>query len=284
MTATTTAAVPYRIRWRPEGTPDGAHPGRAEGGGAAFRRHVPLIQHPDPRRVDVRRSLSDPTGTIQVRQFTRRQAITVTALVDLSGSMGFRGEADRRQVVTSLCATLALSACQMGDRFGLIGCGAGALPLVELPPTRRRGLEQEAAALLAAMPPGGRDGTALEAAADRLPRRRSLVVLISDFLFPLPRLEALLDRLGTHDVAPVVLHDPTGTENLPRWGLMELRDLETGQPRLVLLRPSLRAAWQRAAVERRAALDRLLRRTARGPLHITGAFDGDQLAEYLLHG
>lgn len=283
-----TAPIPYRLRWRPRGARVGAHPGSGEGGDGVFLRHRPLWQNPDPRRIDLRETLRDPLGNVQVRSFARRSAVAVVAVVDLSGSMGFdggfSGRAARMETVAALCATLAVSAGKMGDRFGLIGCDAGVREDVLIPATHRRGVETDACARLLAAIPRGASAEGLLEVADRLPARRSLVVLISDFLLPLDLVEAVFDRLWRHDVLPVLLRESEGDADLPAWGLVALRDLETGRRRLTVMRPSLRAAWRHAAQAHRTALDRLFRRHGRAPFILTDPFDPDALAEHLAAG
>ncbi|WP_372394060.1 DUF58 domain-containing protein [Azospirillum sp. HJ39] len=276
--------IPYRLRWRPGGARAGAHPGGGEGGDGVFLRHRPLWQHPDPRRIDLRETARDPMGEVQVRSFARRTAVAVVAVVDLSGSMGFAGRVTRMESVAALCATLAVSAGKMGDRFGLVGCDAGVREDIFIPPTHRRGVETDAwARLLGAMPQGSSAQGLLEMA-DRLPARRSLVVLISDFLLPLDLVASVFDRLWRHDVLPVLLRDGGEEADLPGWGLVALRDLETGRRRLAVMRPGLRAAWHQAALAHRAALDRLFRRHGRAPFILTDGFDADALAEHLAAG
>ncbi|CBS89142.1 DUF58 domain-containing protein [Azospirillum lipoferum] len=284
--------IPYRLRWRPGGARAGAHPGSGEGGEGVFLRHRPLWQNPDPRRIDLRETVRDPLGNVQVRSFARRSAVAVVAVVDLTGSMAFDGGFDgvfsrraaRMEMVAALCATLAVSAGKMGDRFGLIGCDAGLREDVFIPATHRRGVETDACARLLAAVPQGASAQGLLEAADRLPARRSLVVLISDFLLPLDLVGAVFDRLWRHDVLPVLLRDSGEETDLPAWGLVALRDLETGQRRLAVMRPGLRAAWRQAAQAHRTALDRLFRRHGRAPFILTDPFDPDALAEHLAAG
>jgi uncharacterized protein (DUF58 family) len=274
--------LPYRLRWRPGSAPIGAHPGLGEGGGGEFRRHVPLLRHPDPRRIDLRVTFRDPLGELHVRQFAQSSAIAVVAIVDLSGSMGFEGRVQRMQAVAELCAVLAVSACRTGDRFGLIGCDAAVRDDLFMPATRRMGLEFEVYDRVVNAGPRGASARGLAAAVDWLPARRSLVFLISDFLMPAAHVDAILDALWRHDVVPVVVRDQGEEDDLPAWGLVELRDLETGRRRLVVMRPSLRAAWREAGKARRAALDRLFERRGRAPFHLVDRLDTDALTQHLI--
>lgn len=274
-------AVPYRLRWRPGGASMGAHPGLGEGGGGEFRRHVPLLRHPDPRRIDLRMTYRDPLGELYVRQLARSSAIAVVAVVDLTGSMGFEGRVRRTHAVAELCAVLAVSAYRMGDRFGMIGCDAAVREDTFIPPTRRRGLEFEVFDRLVSARPQGASARGLPAAADWLPANRSLVFLISDFLMPVSQIEEALDALWRHDVVPVVVRDRGEEDDLPAWGLVELTDLETRRRRLAVMRPALREAWQRNGRARRAALDRLFETRGRPAFHLIDRLDTDALTQYL---
>lgn len=272
----------YRLRWRPEGIVPGAHPGHGEGAEGEFRRHVPLLRQPDPRRLDLRVSLRDPFGELHIRQFAPRRAVPVAALVDLSASMGFGGAA--AALVSELCALLALSAVRSGDSFALFGCDAGVREEASLPFARRRGLEDEVRVRLAAARPTGRSTQGFLKAAERLPTRRSLVFLVSDFLMPEDEIAQLLDALWRHDVVPVVVNDGAVEEDLPRWGLMEVADLETGAARLVVMRPALRQRWLRLAAERRGRLEAIFVERGLRPFALKDGLDTDALARRLMEG
>lgn len=270
--------VPYRLRWRARGVRPGAHGGQGEGGDGTFRTLVPLVSRPDPRRIDLRASLRDPFEGVHVRTFAPRRATTVAVLADLSGSMGFEGTGAE---VARLAATLAASAAAAGDAFTLMGAGADPRADAFLPATRRRGLAAEVCATLTAAQPMGASAAGLAAAAERLPRRRCLVFLVSDFLMPAPEIDGLLDALWRHDVVPVVVRDSRAEGDVPAWGLMDIADAETGGRRLVFLRPRLRARWQAAARARIAGLE--ARFAARGhvPFHLVDRFDADALVDFL---
>lgn len=274
--------IPYRLRWRPESIFPGAHPGRGEGAEGEFRRHVSLLRHPDPRRIDLRASLRDPTGELHVRQFAPRRAVPVAALVDLSGSMRFGGATAYR--VADLCALLALSAVRGGDSFALFGCDARLREDASVPLARRRGMEEEVRLRLRDAIPAGAGATGLFEAVDRLPARRSLVFLISDFLMPLDDTGRLLEALWRHDVVPVVVRDSAVEDDLPRWGLIEVGDLETGASRLVFMRPGLRERWRRDAVTRRRTLDDLFARHGMHAFNLKDQLDADALARRLMEG
>ncbi|PRD41273.1 hypothetical protein C5748_22500 [Phyllobacterium phragmitis] len=132
--------------------------------------------------------------------------------------------------------------------------------------------------------PRGASMRGLAAAAERLPLQRSLVFLVSDFLFPVAQLKEILDKLWRHDIVPVLLRDAGEDEDLPAWGLVELQDLETGRRRLTVMRPALRDRWRNARQARLAAFDALLKQRARPPFHMVDRFDPDKLTDNLISG
>jgi hypothetical protein len=132
--------------------------------------------------------------------------------------------------------------------------------------------------------PRGQGSTGLTEAAALIAGRRKLVFLISDFYMPAADMEKVFGALAHHDIIPIVLHDSSEIARLPRWGLMSLTDLEFGRRRLVVMRPGLRAAWQRRSERRRADLLSVSARYGREPFEIHDRIDWDRLSAYLVGG
>lgn len=273
----------YRVRWRAGGVYPGAHPGRQAGAGLLFRWHVPLLQHPDPRRIDLRASLLDPFQNCQVRVQEQRASIPVFVLLDLSASMGYQGRRGKLAVAAEFLMALANSAHRLGDAVGLAAFADGGRPLLYQPLSRQPGVLRELAARLARQRPAGGSARGLARAGRFLPAGRSLVFLLSDFHYPLALLRQVMAGLARHQVVPVVLWD--GGERAPgQSGLAALRDLESGQERLLWLRPQLRERLQASFRERRARLVRLLRRSGCEPVFMEDGFDAEALSRHFLEG
>lgn len=280
----TRAAIPYRLNWRSSSFRPGAHGGRQLGVGGAFRGFAPLMDYPDPRRIDVRATLRDPFQALHVRRFEQRSAATVYVLADVSASMGFRGRVRKMRLLAALSAALAISARQYGDAFGFIGCDETVREELFFPATTKRGLEVEIARRLDDLTPQGRSAIGLLEAARQLGGKRKLIFLISDFHMPLADVEAVLEALARHDIVPVMLRDQAETADLPRWGLAEFSDLETGRKRLAVMRPALYERWQRETRERDAALEQLCARLARPLTRLTDSLDMRALWEAMAVG
>lgn len=274
----------YRIDWRTSSVRAGVHRGRLRGSAGQFKDHAPLIDEPDPRRIDIRASLRDPFQRILVKRSERTAEINVVILADVSLSMAFRGHCDKLDIAASLAAALAGCARRAGDRFGLTGFDAEINEQLVLHPTRSSSAQREAVDRLRAFAPVRPSASGIAAAAARLPSSRSLVFIVSDFLWQPSDAAMASSALGLHDVVPVVIEDTAAVDDMPERGIVYLRDLETGAGRLVLLRPSLKAKWRVAARDRRREVLAALTAVARPALTITNAIDWDRLAASLLHG
>lgn len=277
------ADLPYRLFGRARGVAPGIHRAVGAGLNGAFLRHGSILETPDARRIDMRASLTDPMGGLKVRRFENRARIDVFVALDLSGSMAF-GRGGEEDPVADFCAAVAHAAIRSQDRFGLLAAGPKPRADLALRATRRAGLPDEIWRRVSHDVGAGRGVAGLIDMLDELPQRRSLVFVVSDFLLPAHEVEDLLARLWRHDVAPIVARSSAIETRLPRFGLVETRDLETGRRRMVLMRRSLREAWLAHARERRAALDRLFRRYGRPAFDLVDRFDPDAFADHLLSG
>ncbi|MDQ7774959.1 MAG: hypothetical protein Q4615_03145 [Paracoccus aminovorans] len=246
-------ALAWRLARALPGLRSGDHAGRMRGAGDRFADLAPLLAHPDPRRLDLRRSVTDPFGGLFVRRFQTRTDLRLHVALDASASLGAGASADRPGLARLLVAGFARAAWRGQDRFSLAVCCGDRLAHQE-PPGRRAGLAAEL--LQAHWPPQGRGIAALLAMAADLPAQRLLVVLISDFDLTAQELDAVLAALRPRPVLPIWLRD-RGLENpAPRLGLIDAHDPETGRRRTQLATPGWAA--------RQAAAARAHRQTLRG--------------------
>lgn len=276
------AEISYRPRRRAEGVVIGAHRGRSTGGPGIFLDQVSYLRQPDPRRIDLRLTLRDPFETLYVRRYEQRLAIALYAIVDLSGSMNFEGTTRKIGLVGELCTCLARSARRLGDAFGVIGCDDRVRGDFFFPATRRSGLEFDIARRFERFVPARRSAEGLADAAPYLAGKRKLIFLISDFRMPFAQVEAVLESLAQHDVAPNLVSDSVEETALPSFGLIDVQDLETGRERVVFMRPALRQRWLAQAASWRQTLDRLFLRYGRPPFELVDRLDADGLSRHLL--
>ncbi len=303
----------YHVSWRSGGSRPGRHGSRQGGGGGNFREYRPFWQVPDARQIDIKRSALDPFGELIVRQNEQRSSINVILAIDLSRSMQPVPERSGLRYIARLAEAAARAALRAGDGFGVVGFDRVLRDDVWLPPTRSRAAARQMVSYLAGqsserkksarewshMIDGGSGADDSSPAAftslcanavgaegildlpTRLPNRRCLVLLASDFLMPVALIERALTALARHDVAPIVL-DIDNVGALPAAGLLRLADAESGRTRLVLMRPALRRRWQDAAAARRRQLDLLFARFGRPAFHASGGLDVEALSNHLV--
>jgi hypothetical protein len=273
-------ALPHRVR----GGRPGAHAGRSAGPGTDFVHHQRLFEHPDPRRLDLRASLRQPGADWMVRVNRQRTSMVVRVAVDVSASMAFGAPRSKLALAADLVESLGLSAWRLGDAVEL--CAFDQAPREDLhqgPSLARGASVQMAQALRSHLPrPGGSGGAADSMAA--WAGRTGLVFLVSDFRWPQGQLAAVLDRLVSAAVVPVVVDDPAEACLPPRDGLLEVQDAETGRGRSLWLRPRLRVAWQEAEQARQQALGQALRQRQLRPFRLQGRFDAEAMSRYFLEG
>lgn len=274
--------VEYRIGWRVRGIRPGAFRGALPGPGERYRNSVPLHARADPRRIDVRATLRDPLGGIWVRDFEQQTALDVVVLADVSASMGYVGRHDKMGQVRRITAALARTAWRNGDAFGFQAADEQPRTDLALAARLNRGAGEWLDRRLAKMRPRGASARGLWRTAATLPRRRSLVFVVSDFHWPRGDLAELLRRLAHHAVVPVVLWDPAEAQAVHRYGIAVLRDLETGARRFVWLRPGLVDALRSRRRARELDLHRACARFGATPFFVRDRFEPDDLTRHFL--
>jgi uncharacterized protein (DUF58 family) len=275
--------IHYRIGNAALGHFPGHHRSKRGETGFEFRGHAALLDAPDPRRLDLHASLRDPFGDWAFRLYSQRKSIPVAVVADVSASMGFAGTQRKLDWVADFVDSLAWSAWRTGDSFGFVGCDTEVRGDLLLAQSRTRAAADLVSQALRQLQPQGRSAHGLLGAARHLPRRRSLVFVLSDFHLPLDDVSAVLGSLAHHDLVPVVLWDPLEFTLSAARGLAQVIDPESGQQRLVWWRPALRERWLAQQALRRAALLQVFRAQRLSPLFMEGAFDADAVTRHF-HG
>jgi uncharacterized protein (DUF58 family) len=222
----------------------------------------------DVRRIDW--NVTARTDTLHVREYHEDREITAWLLLDRSPSMGF-GPVERRKhvVLTEVAATVAQLLARGGNRVGAVLFDTGVEHTV--PPGHGRNhvlriLSQLMREPDAVSPPGrsgGVRGTTDLAvplrAALGIARRRSLVVVVSDFLSE-PGWDRPLGQLARrHDVLALQVVDRREFE-LPAVGMIFVEDAETGEQIFVDTDdPAFQRRLRAAADERQVTLARIAR-------------------------
>lgn len=274
--------VHYRLGWKPGGNQAGLVSGHSAGMGDTLRTVVPWLEYPDPRRLDVRATLRDPYQRLWVRDFKLDTAIPVIALVDASASMGYQGVYDRRQIVENILTVLSRSAYAAGDAFGLVVANERIHPKLKLPPKIHRSAPLWIQKHWPLFKPEGRTAAGLCRCINTLPKRKSLIFVISDFHWPEHLLISLLKGLAHHDVVPLVLRDPAESEYLPDSGFAQLQDMEHSGNVFVWMNPQMRQHMRERAQQHSEWLATLCHHFGVKPYLVNNQFTPHSLTQYFL--
>jgi uncharacterized protein (DUF58 family) len=209
------------------------------GAGVEFEEVREYVEGDDPRAIDW--NVTARVGRPFIKKYVDERQRVLAFLLDLSPSMrgGFAAWSSR-DVAARLIACLALSAVSHDDKVALLGFGSEVVHHV--PPRRGQGhaLRIVRDSLALATAPGLGDPEPALIAASRVLRRRSVVFLVSDFLFdsparvagaPLPFAAALRRCARRHDLIAVRITPPEALA--PPAVRMTVRDPEGGGARRV---------------------------------------------------
>jgi uncharacterized protein (DUF58 family) len=267
---------------RLDGLLQGEHLGYLPGPGTEPAEARAYAPGDDVRRMDW--AVTARTSAPHVRQAVAERELETTLLVDLTASMSFGTvRSEKREVAVALGAAVSHLATGPGDRVGAVVL-SDRLRRLPARPGREAGLAM--LHVLQSSRPGDGAGPALSEglrAVAAPPRRRGLVVVVSDLLEPgPPRAEPTWARplrsLGQrHDLVVVEVLDPRELA-LPSVGVLRLVDPESG--RTVEVQTGSRRLRQRyaeAAAARRSVHAEAVRRAGAG--HLVVRTDRDWLLD-----
>ncbi len=262
----------WRVIRRLDGRLQGDYRTLIRGQGTDFRDLREYEPGDDVRHVDW--NVTARMDALYVREYTEDRELTAWLLLDRSPSMGF-GPVDRTKeaLLCDFTTTIARLLIRNGNRVGAIVYDNQVLRMV--PP--RQGRNQVLLLIRDLLQPVSASGNVTDLRrlierASRVIERRSLVVLVSDFISE-PGWEKPLARLNQrHEVVAVRLFDPREYE-LPDAGLISVQDAETGEQLLVdSSDPEFRRRLRRAGEERAIAIRDATRR-AGVDLHVISTDD-----------
>jgi len=245
----------------------------------------------DVRFID--RNVSARFGTPYIKMYREEREMTVCVILDDSASMHTLGgnlsrfpgsEVNRYEQAVLAAALIAFSAEQAGQRLSMIFFDREISKII--PP--RKGRSHTMAVISAAiearpLEKGSGLGKAL-IGAERLLKRRSLVIVISDFLC-IDWEQEIWNLSRRHDVICIKISGPLD-KDMPRSGLLSLEDPETGLKLTASASfSSFRNAWTTWHEERLRLWDAICRRSGAASLELSTADDAPQvLLHFFQHG
>jgi uncharacterized protein (DUF58 family) len=197
-------SLELRARVVVEGMWKGMHRSPYHGFSVEFSEYRPYVRGDDPRHIDWK--LAGRSERYYVKKYEDETNLRCQLVVDLSGSMTYgSGPMTKAEYAATLAATLALFLMQQGDAVGVTTFAQG---LAEHVPARNRPghLRRLMLELERSVTPVG---TALDLSVGQLAdllRKKGLVVLMSDLLAPIERLEQQLAWLGAMGQEVILFH------------------------------------------------------------------------------
>lgn len=198
-----------------------------KGRGMAFSEVREYTPGDDVRTIDwnVTARFSSPF----VKVFEEERELSVVLLVDVSASGAFGTRSQIKQdLITELCAVVAFSASQNNDKIGVIFFSDKIEKFI--PPKKGKSHVLRIIRELIEFKPEHQK-TNIEVALkymNNVIKKRSIVFLLSDFYAESNYRDALKIANKKHDVVALRIADKT-EEELPKVGLIKLRDNETGK-------------------------------------------------------
>lgn len=267
------------VRRRLDGLLQGNHLGLVPGPGSEPGEARLYYPGDDVRRMDW--SVTARTTEPHIRQSIADRELETWLVADLTASLDFGTTGcEKRDLVVAAAAAVGHLTQGGGNRIGaVISSGDG---LHRIPARGGRPHLQYLLRQLAGTPrsaPGATGGLVdgLEQLR-RPPRRRGLVVVISDFLGPIDWERSLRALRVRHDLLAVEVLDPRDVE-LPDVGTVTLVDPESGRSKEVQTTAKLRRDFADAAADHRRQVAGALRRC--GSAQLTLRTDRDWVNDVL---
>ncbi|WP_394622053.1 DUF58 domain-containing protein [Lentzea sp. JNUCC 0626] len=265
------------VRRRLDGLLQGNHLGLVPGPGTEPGEARTYQPGDDVRRMDW--AVTARTTIPHIRETVADRELETWVAIDLSPSLDFGTAAcEKRDLAIAATAAVAHLTRGGGNRIGAaVSTGAENLRV----PARgglahARGMIRKIAEIDRA--PEGTRGDLAELLEQlrRPPRRRGLIVVISDFLGGMEWQRPLRALSARHDIVAIEVVDPRDVD-LPEVGTVVLSDPESGRQREVTASALLRKEFNAAAAEHRAEVAAGLRRAGAG--HLVLRTDSDWIAD-----
>ncbi|MCX2947732.1 DUF58 domain-containing protein [Lentzea sp. NEAU-D7] len=265
------------VRRRLDGLLQGNHLGLVPGPGSEPGEARTYQPGDDVRRMDW--AVTARTTVPHIRETVADRELETWLAIDLSPSLDFGTAAcEKRDLAIAATAAVAHLTRGGGNRIGAaVSTGA---ENVRIPArgglAHARGMIRKIAEIERA-PEGTRgDLAALLEQLRRPPRRRGLIVVISDFLGEMEWQRPLRALSARHDIVAIEVVDPRDVD-LPEVGTVVLSDPESGRQREVTASALLRKEFNAAAAEHRGEVAAGLRRAGAG--HLVLRTDSDWIAD-----
>lgn len=254
---------------RLDGLLHGDYRGLVPGHGSESGETRPYVPGDDTRHIDW--NVSARSIETHVRESIADRELETWLLVDRSASLDFGTAAmTKAELAVSAVGAVGFLTAKTGNRIGAVVVGGDGVRVVPARPGRNHLLALLNGLVVDRPQAPSAAATELGAALRHLvvpPRRRGLVVIVSDFLASDDWERPLRALSARHEILAVEIVDPRELE-LPPVGMLTVVDPETGRSREVPTNRHTRERYAGAAAAQRADIAARLRRSGAGHLQL----------------
>ena len=232
-----TTQFSYSVSWRSNNNRYGNNLSSKIGNDFEYSGSKNFNDHPDLTRLDIKNSITDPYENIFVKTYNLNNPINLIALCDTSSSMSVVKK--NNVIVKDLSKIIAASAIEQGDKFSMLCYNDVITNKFMLEPgDNLQYINQWIDEV--ELNSNKSSSNAAEDINKYLPEEKSLIFWISDFHYPLGKIEKILSHLSSHHVIPLFISSEGEIKRLPRYGFRKFIDSESNIEHEIFLRPSIK--------------------------------------------
>ncbi|PHS26188.1 MAG: hypothetical protein COA83_03910 [Methylophaga sp.] len=249
---------------------DSEHKSKRQGSGSDFYKKSLFLAEPNPARIDLNRSVTDPFESLYVRSYRQRSKLDVITLVDGSDSMRF---AEKPELVTACEHSITRSVAARNDNYQsfLLSDKIKVNNNSELIKTH----------FVAQKNSHNHDVAQAFDIVDRLlPDRRALIFIISDFHWSTEKLNQTFNALSGHYLIPIVVWLSAEYQDFPAWRFVQIRDAETGRSRLIFVTKKQKQQIEYTFTDRKIQLNSVFQQFNSRACWMSDHFSVQQMSEY----
>ncbi len=253
---------------------DGGHKSKRQGLGSDFYKKSHFLSEPNPARLDLASSLTDPFGSLYVKSYRQRSQLNVLTIVDGSSSMAI---ADKPELIREFENSIAASVSARGDQYRAYLLSKK-IKIISQSINENSVIEQHFSQI------NNYDvATSFDDLEKLLPKRRSMIFIISDFHWSTETFVRIFNKLAGHYLIPIVLWRSAEYKAYKLWRFVQINDAETGDNRLIFVTPQQKMRIDDAFVARRTQLNQLFQQFSSRPIWALDKFNINDLRGFF-HG
>ena len=227
----------YSISWRSRNNRYGNNLSSKIGNDFEYSGSKNFNDHPDLSHIDIKNSITDPFENIYVKTYNLNNPINLLSLCDISSSVFVNNK--NNALVKNLSKIIARSAIGQGDKFSMLCYNDYIKNNYALGPENNlQFIDQWIDKIKLNLDKSSSDG--IKKINKYLPEEKSLIFWISDFHYPLDKINSILNQLSNHHVIPVFISSESEINSLPRYGFRKFIDSELNLEQEIFLRPSIK--------------------------------------------